>query len=101
MRKKKTINVIQHDDTIHLLNYRTVKVFLSCHTAILRLVIFTLTLPQKFEISYFKLSLINSLSFIQSMYYLHEMAEQEKDMNRKRILLTAREKQGIVNYCWE
>jgi hypothetical protein len=30
------------------------------------------------------------------------MAEQEEDMKRKRILLTAaREKQGIVNYCLE
>jgi hypothetical protein len=33
--------------------------------------------------------------------FLHEMAEQEADMKRKRILLTAREKQGIVNYCLE
>jgi hypothetical protein len=48
-----------------------------------------------------KLSLINSLSFIQSTYYLHEMTEQEKDMKHKRILLTAREKHGIVNYCLE
>jgi hypothetical protein len=29
------------------------------------------------------------------------MAEQEEDMKRKRILLAAREKQGIVNYCLE
>jgi hypothetical protein len=29
------------------------------------------------------------------------MAEQEEDMKRKRILLTAREKQGIENYCLE
>jgi hypothetical protein len=29
--------------TIHLLNSRTVKVFASCHTVVLRLVIFTLT----------------------------------------------------------
>jgi hypothetical protein len=29
------------------------------------------------------------------------MAEQEEDMKRKRILLTAREKQGIVNYRLE
>jgi hypothetical protein len=76
-------------------------VFASCRTAVLRLVIFTLTLAQKFETSNSKLSLINSLSFIQSMYYLHEMTEQEKDMKHKRILLMAREKHGIVNYCLE
>jgi hypothetical protein len=29
------------------------------------------------------------------------MAEEEADMKRKRILLTAREKQGIANYCLE
>jgi hypothetical protein len=29
------------------------------------------------------------------------MAEQEEDMKCKRILLTAREKQGIVNYGLE
>jgi hypothetical protein len=29
------------------------------------------------------------------------MAEQEEDMKCKRIPLTAREKQGIVNYCLE
>jgi hypothetical protein len=29
------------------------------------------------------------------------MAEQEEDMRYKTILLTAREKQGIVNYCLE
>jgi hypothetical protein len=29
------------------------------------------------------------------------MAEQEEDMKCKRILLTAREKQGIVHYCLE
>jgi hypothetical protein len=81
------------------INSRTVKVFVSCRTVVLRLVIFTLRLAQKFEISNLKLSLINSLSFIRSMYYLHEMAEQEEDMKRKRILLTAREKHGIVNYC--
>jgi hypothetical protein len=28
------------------------------------------------------------------------MAEQEEDMKCKRILLTAREKKGIVNYCF-
>jgi hypothetical protein len=51
----------------HLPNSRTVKVFASCRTAVLILV-FTLTLAQKFEISNLKLSLINSLSFIQSTY---------------------------------
>jgi hypothetical protein len=29
------------------------------------------------------------------------MVEQEEDMKRKRILLTARAKHGIVNYCLE
>jgi hypothetical protein len=29
------------------------------------------------------------------------MAEQEEEMKRKRILLTAREKQDIVNHCLE
>jgi hypothetical protein len=29
------------------------------------------------------------------------MTEQEKDMKHKRILLMAREKHGIVNYCLE
>jgi hypothetical protein len=29
------------------------------------------------------------------------MAEQEEDMKCKRILLTAREKHGIVSYCLE
>jgi hypothetical protein len=74
-------------------------VFASCRTAVLRLIIFTSTLVQKFKTSNLKLSLINSLSFIQSTYYLHEMAEQE-DMKRKRILLTATEKHGIVNYYY-
>jgi hypothetical protein len=74
--------------------------FASCRTAVLRLVIFTLMLAQKFEISNLKLSLINSLSFIQNITYL-QMAEQEEDMKCKRILLTAREKHGIVNYCLE
>jgi hypothetical protein len=83
---------------IHLLNSRTVKVFASCRTAILRLVIFTLTLAQKFEISNLKLSL-NKFAFFHSKYYLHEMTEQEDDMKCKRILLTVREKKGIVNYC--
>jgi hypothetical protein len=63
---------------IHLLNSRTVKVFTSCRTAVLRLVIFTLTLAQKFEISSLKLSLINSLSFIQSITYT-------KWLNKKKI----------------
>jgi hypothetical protein len=49
---------------IRFLNSRTVKVFASCRTAVLRLVIFTLTLVQTFEISNLRLSLINSLSFI-------------------------------------
>jgi hypothetical protein len=40
-------------------------------------------------------------SLLITPYYLHEMAEQEEDMKRKRILLTAREKQGIVNYYLE
>jgi hypothetical protein len=35
------------------------------------------------------------------MYYLHEMTEHGEDMKRKRILLTARENRGIVNYCLE
>jgi hypothetical protein len=54
-------------------------VFASYRTAVLRVVIFTLTLAQNFEISNLKLSLRNSLSFIQNMYYSHEMAEQEED----------------------
>jgi hypothetical protein len=75
-------------------------VFAGCRTAVLRLVIFTLTLAQNFEISNLKLTLINSLSF-NSKYFLHEKAEQEEDTKRKKILLTAREKQGIVNFCLE
>jgi hypothetical protein len=63
---------------IHLLNSRTVKVFASCRTAVLRLVIFTLTLAQKFEISSLKLTLINSLSFVQSITYT-------KWLNKKKI----------------
>jgi hypothetical protein len=39
--------------------------------------------------------------YLKARYYLHEMAEQDEDMKRKRILLTAREKQGIVNLCLE
>jgi hypothetical protein len=39
-----------NQSTIHLLNSRTVRVFASCRTAVLRLVIFTSTLAQKFEI---------------------------------------------------
>jgi hypothetical protein len=66
-------------------------VFASCRTAILRLVIFTLTLAQKFEVKF------NKFAFFHSMYYSHEMAEQEEDIKRKRILLTAREKHGIVS----
>jgi hypothetical protein len=42
------------------------------------IVIFTLTLAQKFEISNLKLSLINSLSFIQSITYT-------KRLNKKKI----------------
>jgi hypothetical protein len=63
------------------LNSRTVKVFASCRTAVLRLVIFTLTLARKFEVKF------NKFGFFHSKYYLHEMAEQEEDMKRKRILL--------------
>jgi hypothetical protein len=55
--------------TIHLLNSRTVKVFASCRTVVQRLVIFTVTLVQKLEISNLKLSLINSVSFIQNITY--------------------------------
>jgi hypothetical protein len=77
-------------------------VFASCRTAVLRQVIFTLTLAQKCELSNLKLSLINSLlSFKVSITYIHEMAKQKEDIKCKRILLTAREKQGIVNYCLE
>jgi ABC-type iron transport system FetAB permease component len=54
---------------VHLLNSRTVKVFASCRTVVQRLVIFTLTLVQKLEISNLKLSLINSVSFIQHITY--------------------------------
>jgi hypothetical protein len=49
----------------------------------------------KFEVTF------NKFAFFHSKNYLHEMAEQEEDMKCKRILLTAREKQGIVNYCLE
>jgi hypothetical protein len=69
-------------------------VFASCRTAVLRLVIFTLTLAQKFEISN-----LNKFASFRSKYYLHEMAERE--MKRKRILLMAREKHGTVNYCFQ
>jgi hypothetical protein len=58
-------------------------------------------LEQKFEISNLKLSIKNSLSFIQSMYYLNEMAEQEEDMKRNRILLTSKEKHDIVIIVWK
>jgi hypothetical protein len=40
----------------------------------------------------------NKFGFFHSKYYAHEIAEQEEDMKRKRILLTVREKHGIVNY---
>jgi hypothetical protein len=43
----------------------------------------------------------NKFCFFHSKYYLHEVAAQEEDMECKRILLTAREKQNIVNYCLE
>jgi hypothetical protein len=49
----------------------------------------------KFEVKF------NKFAFFHSKYYLHEIAEQEEDMKCKRIQLTAREKQGIVNYCLE
>jgi hypothetical protein len=49
----------------------------------------------KFEVKF------NKFAFLHSKYYLHEIAEQEEDMKFKRILLTAREKQGVVNYCLE
>jgi hypothetical protein len=42
-----------------------------------------------------------SQSFKITRYYLHEMAEPEEDMKRKKILLTARGKQCIFNYCLE
>jgi hypothetical protein len=38
-----------------------------------------------------------SQSFKITRYNLHEMAEQEEDMKSKKILLTARGKQGT--YC--
>jgi hypothetical protein len=81
--------------TIRFLNSRTVKVFASCRTVVLRLTIFTLTLAQKFEVKF------NKFALFHSKYYLHEKAEQKEDMKRKRILLTVREKQAIVNYCLE
>jgi hypothetical protein len=49
----------------------------------------------KFEVKF------NKFGFLHSKYYLHEVAAQEEDMKCKRMLLTAREKQGIVNYCLE
>jgi hypothetical protein len=49
----------------------------------------------KFEVKF------NKFGFFQSKYYLHEVAAQEEDMKCKRIILTAREKQGIVIYCLE
>jgi hypothetical protein len=59
--------MLSTNSTLHLQNSHTVKVFASCRTAVLRLVILTLMLAQKFETSNLKLSLINSLSFIQSI----------------------------------
>jgi hypothetical protein len=47
----------------------------------------------KFEVKF------NKFAFFHSKYLLYEMAERQEDMKRKRILLTAREKHGIVNYC--
>jgi hypothetical protein len=49
----------------------------------------------KFEVKYKKFALFHS------KYYLNEMAEQEEDMKRNRILLTSKEKYDIVNYCLE
>jgi Rad3-related DNA helicase len=49
----------------------------------------------KFEVKF------NKFCFFHSKYYLHEVAAQEEDMECKRILLTAREKHNIVNYCLE
>jgi hypothetical protein len=49
----------------------------------------------KFEVKF------NKFGFFHLKYYLHEVAAQEVDKKCKRILLTAREKQGIVNYCLE
>jgi hypothetical protein len=77
--------------SIYLITSRTVEVFVSCRTAVLRLVIFTLTLAQKFEISNLK---INKFGFFHAKNYLHEMAEQE-DMKRKRIVNGQRE----AGYC--
>jgi hypothetical protein len=57
-----------------------------------------LKLMTELYVSEKSVSLINSLSFIQIIMYL---LLQEEDMKRKRILLTAREKQGIVNYSLE
>jgi hypothetical protein len=58
-----------NEHIVHLLNSRTVKVFVSCRTVVQRLVIFTLTLVQKLEISSLKLSEINSVSCIQNITY--------------------------------
>jgi Rad3-related DNA helicase len=49
----------------------------------------------KFEVKF------NKFCFFHSKYYLHQVAAQEEDMECKRILLTAREKHNIVNYCLE
>jgi hypothetical protein len=67
-------------------------VFVSCRTAVLRLVIFTLTLAQKFEISNLK---INKFGFFHAKNYLHEMAEQEEDMKCKKYCQGQRE----AGYC--
>jgi hypothetical protein len=78
-------------------------VFASCRTAVLRLVIFTLTLAQKFEISNLKLSLINSLfSFKVHITYLHEVTEQEEDIKRKRTpLRPERSKVLLIIIVWK
>jgi hypothetical protein len=49
----------------------------------------------KFEVKF------NKFCVFHSKYYLDEVAAQEEVMECKRILLTAREKQNIVNYCLE
>jgi hypothetical protein len=67
--KKKSHNHLKSPGAIHLLNSRTVKAFASCCTVVQRLVIFTLTLVQKLQISNLKLSLINSVSLIQNITY--------------------------------
>jgi hypothetical protein len=39
---------------------------------------------------------MTKFAFFHSKYYLHEMAELEEDIIPKRILLTAREKHGLL-----